>query len=160
MAYLLGVQPSPQDSSFFPTWATNGALRYYDKSVHSIYSSLWSRPTVWSNIMSICSSNALGQWSPETGPPFVKHVTMWSDPKCVDHTGKFYLCQYFGDDVVILIENNILGHRFQVLLTMFGGFWDCVHRGTTTSGTPTITSLQCHRSECWQMRANFSGMHS
>ena len=33
------------------------------------------------------SSNALGQWSPETGPPFVKHLTMWSDPKCVDHTG-------------------------------------------------------------------------
>jgi hypothetical protein len=63
MANLLGVFSSPQDASSFPSWATNGALRYYD------------------------NSNALGQWSPETGPPFVKHLTMWSDPKCVDHTG-------------------------------------------------------------------------
>lgn len=33
MANLLGVFSSPQDASSFPSWATNGALRYYDKSV-------------------------------------------------------------------------------------------------------------------------------
>lgn len=32
-------------------------------------------------------SMAHGEWAPEEGPPYVKHVTMWSDPRCVDHAG-------------------------------------------------------------------------
>jgi len=60
---LLGLSSSPKDSSFFPSWTHGGALRYYDRSM------------------------AHGQWSPDAGPPYVKHVTMWSDPDCVDHTG-------------------------------------------------------------------------
>jgi hypothetical protein len=100
MAYLLGALPSPQDASFFPTWATNGALRYYDKyaRAHFPYS------LDISNIQ-FFSSNALGQWSPETGPPFVKHVTMWSDPKCVDHNGAQRLSQLIrkiSDGIVFL----------------------------------------------------------
>jgi hypothetical protein len=30
---------------------------------------------------------AHGAWSPDAGPPYVKHITMWSDSRCVDHTG-------------------------------------------------------------------------
>ena len=32
-------------------------------------------------------SMAHGAWSPDAGPPYVKHITMWSDSRCVDHTG-------------------------------------------------------------------------
>ncbi|KAJ1476432.1 hypothetical protein T484DRAFT_3105053 [Baffinella frigidus] len=60
---LLGLASAPADSSSFPSWASGGALKYYDRS------------------------EAHGQWSPEAGPPYVKHITMWSDPRCVDHAG-------------------------------------------------------------------------
>jgi hypothetical protein len=54
------------------------------------------------------SSNALGQWSPETGPPFVKHLTMWSDPKCVDHTGvSAHARDSLITDVVPLISSRV-----------------------------------------------------
>eukprot|EP00961_Rhodomonas_salina_P007550 102473-Rhodomonas_salina.1 len=60
---LLGLTTAPKDSSFYPEWSHGGAMRYYDRSM------------------------AHGQWSAEAGPPYVKHVTMWSDPSDVDHTG-------------------------------------------------------------------------
>ena len=44
-------------------WTHGGALRYYDRSM------------------------AHGEWAPQEGPPYVKHVTMWSDPRCVEHAG-------------------------------------------------------------------------
>jgi len=60
---LLGLTSAPKDSAFYPSWSHGGALRYYDRSM------------------------AHGAWSPDAGPPYVKHITMWSDPRCVDHTG-------------------------------------------------------------------------
>ena len=60
---LLGLSTAPKDDAFYPAWTHGGALRYYARSM------------------------AHGSWSPDAGPPYVKHVTMWSDPQCVDHTG-------------------------------------------------------------------------
>jgi hypothetical protein len=63
MTDLLGLTTAPRDSAYFPSWAHGGSMRYYDRSM------------------------AHGEWTKDSGPPYVKHITMWSDPKCVDHTG-------------------------------------------------------------------------
>lgn len=109
---LLGLASAPADSSSFPSWASGGALKYYDRFPTHPFGT-----AVQAAAMQPCqrvmrlfdnaakrtpsphpvshqlkpnhhpSSEAHGQWSPEAGPPYVKHITMWSDPRCVDHAG-------------------------------------------------------------------------